>query len=105
MKTLSMSELNETLKTLSQDDLILDVRTVREFSEGHVPGAANIPVDQVMGHANELKKFKNIYIYCKAGMRAEMACEILSSMGLQNLSCVADGGFPDWAQAGFEIEA
>jgi phage shock protein E len=104
MKTLTMSDLHSVMKTLTTDALILDVRTQAEFSEGHVPGAANIPVDQVMVHAEELKKFKNIYIYCRAGARAETACDILSSMGVKGLSCVDQGGFPNWQQAGFETE-
>lgn len=103
MKTLSMSDLNETLKALSSEELILDVRTEEEFSEGHVPGAANIPFDQVMSHVNELKKYKTIYVYCKAGGRAITACDILSSMGLNNLACVESGGFPNWEKAGFEV--
>lgn len=104
MKTLSMADLHETAKTMSVDDLILDVRTQGEFSEGRVPGAANIPVDQVMMHAEELKKFKNIYVYCVAGVRSETACKILGSMGLTSLHCIDEGGFPNWVQAGFPVE-
>jgi len=104
MKTLSMSDLNETLKNLKSDELVLDVRTEQEFSEGHVPGAANIPFDQVMEHAEELKKYQTVYIYCRAGGRAATAYGTLQSLGLSNLACVDRGGFPNWEGAGFPVE-
>jgi rhodanese-related sulfurtransferase len=104
MKTLSMTELHEAIKGISKNDLILDVRTPQEFAGGHVPTAANIPVDQVMMHAEELKKFGAIYIYCKAGVRAETASEILESMGVANIYCVNYGGFPTWEASGFLTE-
>lgn len=101
LKTLTIPELHAHFQKLQKDELILDVRTPGEFAEGHVPGAKNIPVDQVMNHSSELKNFKTVYIYCRAGKRAEMACQILGSLGLSNLACVDEGGFPDWEEAGF----
>ncbi len=102
LKTLSVSELHDQFQKHDSGDLFLDVRTEREFSEGHIPGSRNIPVNAVVGHASELKTFKNIYVYCKMGGRAIVACELLGSLGLTNLQCVDDGGFPDWADLGYE---
>lgn len=104
MKSISIEELHDHFKSLSEDELILDVRTPKEYSEGHVPGAKNIPFDQVGNHVGELKKFKTLYIYCKAGGRVQAAAEILGSMGVNQLALVDDGGFPDWEDAGFERE-
>lgn len=103
METLSIPELNARLKTLTSDELILDVRTPEEYSEGHVPGSRNIPVNLVANHAQELKKFKSIYVYCRAGARAAVACQMLGSLGVAQTHCVDVGGFPDWADSGFEI--
>ncbi len=103
MKTLSIQELHEAFKNLKKDELILDVRTPGEFAEGRVPGAKNIPVDVVMKHHAELKDFKTVYIYCRAGRRAEMAVQMLNLQGLTNLACVDEGGFPDWEESGFEV--
>ncbi len=87
--------------SLKNNELILDVRTAAEFAQGHVTGAKNIPVDRVMNHADELKKYDALYVYCAAGMRSQTACQILSSLGLTNLVCIDDGGYADWEEAGF----
>ena len=103
-KTLTIDELHQQSKALGANDLILDVRTAAEFAEGHVPGSKNISVDVVMNHANELKNYKTIYVYCRAGRRAQTACEILSALGFQNLACVDEGGFPNWEASQYPVE-
>ena len=87
--------------SLKNNELILDVRSPLEFAQGHVTGAKNIPVDRVMNHAEELKKYDSLYVYCAAGMRSQAACQILSTLGLTNLVCIDDGGYADWEEAGF----
>jgi rhodanese-related sulfurtransferase len=104
MNTITMSELHTKLSTLSQDEVILDVRTPEEFSEGHIPGAINIDHEEVDARFQELKKYKTIYVHCRAGGRAKKACGDLSQHGFSNLVCVATGGMPDWERAGFPVE-
>jgi rhodanese-related sulfurtransferase len=104
MKTLTIPQLHEVSKSLQSTDLILDVRTPGEFAAGHIPKAKNIPVDQVMNHVTELMQYKNVYIYCRSGGRVSTAWSILDSLGLNNMVCVDDGGYPDWADAGFPSE-
>jgi rhodanese-related sulfurtransferase len=104
MKTISMIDLKKHYDSLQKNELILDVRTAGEFANGHVAGSRNIPVDRVMNHAEELKSFETIYLYCAAGMRSQTATHILSSLGLSNLVCIDDGGFEDWAMSGFPVE-
>ena len=104
MKTMTIPQLHEVAPSLTEHDLILDVRTAHEFAAGHIPKAKNIPVDQVMKHVSELLSYKNIYIYCKAGGRADTAWNILDSMGIKNMICVDEGGYPDWADAGYPSE-
>ena len=105
MKTITLSELHDATKSLGKDDLILDVRTPGEFAAGHVPKAKNIPVDQVMNFAEELKKYSNIYVYCRSGGRVTTSYNMLAPLGVKNLICVHQGGFPDWADAGSPIES
>ena len=104
MKSINLKDLHSAVAKISSNDLILDVRTPAEFSEGHIPGAKNIPVDQVVTRIQDLKNFKTIYVYCKAGGRATVACNVLESMGIQNLVCYDDGGFPDWKEEGYSFE-
>ena len=103
-----MDELHTALEQmgerLNQDVIIVDVRTPEEFSEGHVPGAKNFPLDQLDRHVNEIKKFKEVYIYCKSGGRVGAAKQFLEGSGITEMNCVLAGGFPNWAAWGFEIE-
>ena len=103
MKNINMIELKSHIDALPAGSLILDVRTPAEFQAGHVPGAQNIPVDQVEARLSELQGFTQIYIYCKAGRRAAMAAHVLEQKKMTHWICVDDGGFPDWEDAGFPI--
>lgn len=97
-----MDDLHAIYKNLPKNELIVDIRTEDEYLDGHVPGAKNIPVDVIDRHTDELKKFQNIYLYCRSGGRVSVATEILSAQGLQNLNSVLNGGFPNWAARGYE---
>jgi rhodanese-related sulfurtransferase len=104
MKFMNMSELHDACSSPAPNTLVVDVRTPGEFSEGRVPGARNIPVDVIMKHHEELRPFASVYLYCRAGARAQMAGQMLEIQGLKNLVCVDEGGFPDWEDAGFPVE-
>ena len=104
MKTITIPELHHAVQSLKNQDLILDVRTPGEFAAGHIPKAKNIPVDQVMNHASELKQYASVYVYCRSGGRVTACSGILAPMGVTNLICVDDGGFPDWEEAGYPVE-
>jgi len=62
---------------------LVDVRTKDEFSGGHLPGAINIPLDELSRHVQELEKKKApIVVYCASGARSAAAKRILKSKGL-----------------------
>lgn len=58
---------------------VLDVRTPEEYVAGHVPGAVNIPHDQLATRLAEVPKDKDVVLYCRSGRRAVMAGEVLAS--------------------------
>jgi len=61
---------------------VLDVRTPQEFEAGHVPGALNIPVDQVAARSAELgTKDKPVLLYCRTGHRSGIAAAELVKQG------------------------
>jgi rhodanese-related sulfurtransferase len=101
---ISVEELHAKHFHLSPNELILDVRTRDEFSEGHIPKARNISHEDVSQHTAELKNFDRIYIHCHAGKRAQMAADALSKAGLSGLICIKDSGMAEWIQKGFPIE-
>jgi phage shock protein E len=80
-------KLVERIEKQDANVLILDVRTPEEFAAGHVPGAKNIPHDQLPSRLAELAgaKDKDIVVYCRSGRRSEMAIDTLSSQGFERL--------------------
>src|SRR3972149_1610436 len=52
--------------------LVVDVRTPEEFRAGHIPGAINVPHDQVAAHAAELSGERGVALYCMKGPRARL---------------------------------
>jgi rhodanese-related sulfurtransferase len=64
---------------------VLDVRTPEEFVAGHVPGAVNIPYDQIAARLAEVPKDKDVVLYCRSGRRAALAGEVLTGNGYTRL--------------------
>ena len=60
---------------------MLDVRTPEEFACGHIPGAINIPVDDLRVRLNELPNDRKIVAYCQVGQRGYLATRILLQAG------------------------
>lgn len=92
---------------LIQDENVqrLDVRTVAEYSEGHVPGSLNINVldDSFAAIADStLQKDKPVAVYCRSGKRSKKAAAILSKKGYKVYDL--DKGFASWQEAGEKVE-
>jgi len=70
------------------DALLLDVRTPTEFANGTIPGAVNLPVDDLRARLHELPKDKEIRVLCQVGLRGYVACRLLTQKGFRcrNLS-------------------
>jgi pyruvate/2-oxoglutarate dehydrogenase complex dihydrolipoamide dehydrogenase (E3) component/rhodanese-related sulfurtransferase len=62
-------------------DTLLDVRNLGEFARGHVPGALNIPVDELRSRLAEVPKHGALYVHCGVGFRAHLAVRILKQNG------------------------
>lgn len=97
---------SESAFTLYQknDAIFIDVREIEEFDDAHIPNAHHIPLRMV--RLNTLPFYRTnqkIILYCKVGMRSEMACfQLLSenpNLDIANLS----GGIIGWAKAGLPL--
>ncbi len=87
---------------VSAEDILLDVRTEKEFQTGFIPGAINIPIDDLRSRMHELDKNKKIFIYCQAGLRGYLGHRILKQNDykkVQNLS----GGYQIWEACESEL--
>jgi phage shock protein E len=67
--------------------LLLDVRSEQEFASGRVPGAKNIPYDELEARLSELRAYsdKTVVLYCHSGRRASIAESYLSANGFTQL--------------------
>lgn len=61
--------------------LLIDVRTTREYEEGHIPGAINIPVDELRSRLGEIPRDREVAVYCQVGQRGYVASRILNQTG------------------------
>ena len=85
---------NET-NHIKAEDILIDVRRADEFSNGKIPGAINIPVDEMRNRLHEIPTDKTIYIYCEAGLRGYLAQRILRQSGFENVFNLS-GGYYLW---------
>lgn len=89
-----------TTNELSELDapILIDVREVDEYVSGHVPGAINIPLSELVGRESECGLGDTVYVICQAGGRSARACEHLSQqLNLQSVSFVnVLGGTGAW---------
>ena len=83
----------------------LDVRTLAEYSESHIPKSININVlDKTFAEIADstLQKDRPVALYCRSGKRSKKAAAILSEKGYVVYDL--DKGFEEWKKAGKEIE-
>lgn len=78
-----------------KNGMLVDVRTEKEFNRKTIPGAINIPVDELRKRLNELPRNKTIYIFCEIGLRGYLAQRILRQSGYNEVYNLS-GGFALW---------
>lgn len=85
------NELEDFIRNRSV--IIVDVRSVQEFKEGHIDGAVNIPLGELKGVFPRVVNDKNkcIVVYCTSGIRSKKAQKILNCIGYKNVYNLADG--------------
>lgn len=71
-------------KQLNADSVsIVDVRDPDEFENGHVPGAINLPLNQIRHRLDELPRDREVWLYCGVGQRAYYATRVLMQNGFR----------------------
>jgi rhodanese-related sulfurtransferase len=100
MREIEAGQLGELCEQASGAQLV-DVRSAGEFATGHVPGAVNIPLEEIEGRLGDLNAKETLVLICKGGMRAGMAAELLKDKW-GNLA-VLHGGTEAWAKAGLPL--
>ena len=66
-------------------EVIIDVRTSKEFQSGHLEKSINIEWQDILSISSNIEKSEKIYLYCRSGNRSQKATEILSQAGFLNV--------------------
>lgn len=95
-----------TLQARRGDDdvRIIDVRTPAEFETVHIPGAYNVPLQNIGEHRLELARHldETVVLVCQSGNRAREAEKRLAEAGMSNVH-VLDGGMQAWQKVGGDV--
>ena len=70
-----------------ENSFLLDVRTIEEYQEGHIPNAKLIDILQAEKFIESIKSLdpnKNYYVYCRSGGRSPQACQLMNQTGIFN---------------------
>ena len=96
----------EELKAILADDpsaLVLDVRRVAEWNEGHLSGATNIAHTRLAARLDEVPQGKEVLVHCAGGIRSAMAASELRRRGINAVNVA--GGYSAMRKAGIEIHS
>lgn len=92
----SITQWHEVDDAVAAGALLVDVRTPSEFARGHIPGAVNMPVDDLRPFLDELQG-KRVLAYCQVGMRGHTATMLLRQSGIEATNL--DGGYVTWSSS------
>jgi rhodanese-related sulfurtransferase len=87
-----------------QDGLVVDVRPMADFSQGHIISAINIPINGFKNQIDQLNKHKGkpIIISCRSGAQSVQACRQLKNAGFEEVYNLK-GGMLAWQSANLPI--
>ena len=93
-KKITSDEAKKMMET--QKVIVVDVRTLEEYTEGHIPNAISVPLETIENKAESKLKNKDdlILVYCRSGRRSREAALKLIEKGYTNV--IDFGGIKDW---------
>jgi rhodanese-related sulfurtransferase len=94
--------VKEAAQKRDQGAFILDVRTVEEWEEGHIPNATLIPLDELPLRLSEVPSAREIVVVCRSGNRSQVGRDILLDAGFEQVTSMA-GGVNEWEALGYPI--
>ena len=95
----------EATKLLNHEDgLLVDIRPVGEFGQGHIVGCKHLPMGELKSRLGELEKHKDrpVIAYCRSGSRSAAACDLLTKQGFTQVYNL-QGGIMAWENANLPV--
>lgn len=98
-ENVSVDQLKQRLDNQNAPVLI-DVRTEKEYLDGHIPGAIMIPVDRIESNLDILEPYRKqeLVLYCQSGRRASKAADALEEAGFKQVK-ILEGSYQAWQQS------
>lgn len=92
---IATDELKTILINDADEPIIIDVREVSEYEEGHLPGIPLIPMNLIPSMAEKMDKSKSYILVCRSGRRSQNTALYLHEQGFENVRNY-EGGMLDW---------
>ncbi len=74
---------------------LIDIRSIENYNNNHIPNAINIPFDKLIKNPNNYLKYnETYYIYCQKGYSSLNVCRLLASKGYKVINVL--GGYEEW---------
>lgn len=86
-----------------QRPVIVDVRSDKEWSAGHVAGSRNVPLNHLRERLGEIPRDKTVVVHCEGGYRSAIAASVLAQAGRTNIFDLV-GGFKAWTTSKLPVE-
>jgi hydroxyacylglutathione hydrolase len=101
IESIAASEVGEAAG--SGGAALVDVRSLEEWSAGHLPAARNLPLGELDQRLAEVPRDKLVIVHCQSGARAAIAASLLLSRGISQIRQYS-GGFGEWSASGRAVE-
>lgn len=101
----NIEAVEATAKINHEDAVVVDVRSMKEFQDGHIINAQNIPLNGFANNLKQLEKHKSrpVIIACRSGSRSNAACSTLRKAGFENVFNLR-GGMMAWESANLPVK-
>jgi rhodanese-related sulfurtransferase len=81
---------------------VVDIRDTQEWSDGHIPGARLVPLDDLRADPAKTLPRSNIVFVCGQGLRSLTAAKLADRLGIGQVYSL-DGGISNWTRAGLQL--
>ena len=101
----AVDPLTATAMINHDDAIVLDVRSMAEFKDGHIVNAINIPLNGLGNNVKQIEKHRDkpIVTVCRSGSRSGSACAILRKHGFENVKNLR-GGMLAWENSSLPVK-